>query len=301
MKTTNWDSSRVRIWYRFLTCVTYWYQFFSCVRNRYQFFTCKRNWYQFFTCKRNWYQFFTCKRNWYQFFTCKRNWYQFFTHVRVIGINSAHPKKNTGHRCEEYLPILYTSEIINEFFTCVRNWYQFFTPEKKVAPVLHRCNEYLPILHTSEIINMRNLSKLTIRKFHIWQMWRFGTNSSCGCEIYEMRNLRFNLAISPTIKVMGSNNGVARTELFYEHQWKILKIFPGIASKTGTTVKGGKIALRENKFFPLIAPILEFWETILSFKSSAYFGSDKFFPLRAGRVVKKQNIHMENIKHHLRF
>ena len=43
--------------------------------------------------------------------------------------------------CDEYLPILYTSEITNEFFTCVRNWYQFFTsvrnwyqfftPEKK--------------------------------------------------------------------------------------------------------------------------------------------------------------------------
>ena len=29
-----------------------------------------------------------------------------------------------GHRCDEYLPIPYTSEIINEFFTCVRNWYQ---------------------------------------------------------------------------------------------------------------------------------------------------------------------------------
>ena len=53
--------------------------------------------------------------------TCKRNWYQFFTP----------PKKNTGHRCDKYLPILYTSEIIKEFFTCVRNWYQFFTPEKK--------------------------------------------------------------------------------------------------------------------------------------------------------------------------
>ena len=32
-----------------------------------------------------------------------------------------------GHRCDEYLPILHTSEIINEFFTCVRNWYKFFT------------------------------------------------------------------------------------------------------------------------------------------------------------------------------
>ena len=48
--------------------------------------------------------------------TCKSNWYKFFT-----------PKKYTGHRCDEYLPILYTSEIINEFFTCVSNWYQLFT------------------------------------------------------------------------------------------------------------------------------------------------------------------------------
>ena len=81
--------------------------------------------------------FFTCKRNWYQFFTCKRNWYQFFTHVRVIGTISSHPQKTqvTGVTkvvraaltTDEYLPILYTSEIINEFFTCVRNWYQFFT------------------------------------------------------------------------------------------------------------------------------------------------------------------------------
>ena len=52
-----------------------------------------------------------------------------------------HTPKNTGHRCNEYLPILYTSDIINDFFTCmrnwyhyftcVRNWYQIFTPEKK--------------------------------------------------------------------------------------------------------------------------------------------------------------------------
>ena len=81
------------------------------------------------------------------------------------------------HMCEELVPILHTRE--------------------KVAPVLHKYDKFLPILHTSEITNMRNLStnfrpqnlsKLTIRKFHIWQMWRIGTNSSYGCEIYEMRN-----------------------------------------------------------------------------------------------------------------
>ena len=33
-----------------------------------------------------------------------------------------------------------------------------------------------------------------IRKLHIWQMLHIGTNSSYGCEIYEMRNLRFNKA-----------------------------------------------------------------------------------------------------------
>ena len=79
---------------------------------------------------RIWYRFLTCVKYWYQFFSCVTNWYQFFT-----------PQKNTGHRCDEYLPFLYTSEINNEFFTCVRNWYQFFTcvrnwyqfftPEKK--------------------------------------------------------------------------------------------------------------------------------------------------------------------------
>ena len=88
---------------------------------------------------------------------------------------------------------------------------------KKVAPVLHRCDEYLPILHTSEIINMRNLStnfrpqnlsKLTIRKFHIWQMWRISTNSSYGCEIYEMRNLRFNIPCYLDLSTRISVNGI---------------------------------------------------------------------------------------------
>ena len=40
----------------------------------------------------------------------------------------------------------------------------------------------------------QNLSKLTVRKSHILQMWCIGTNSSYGCEIYEVWNLRFNNA-----------------------------------------------------------------------------------------------------------
>ena len=148
--------------------------------------------YRFFTCKRNWYQFFTCKRNWYQFFTCKRNWYQFFTPQK----NSLHVRnyQRILHMCEELVSILYMCE---ELVPIPHT-------REKVAPVLHRCDEYLPILHTSEMINMRNLStnfrpqnlsKLAIRKFHIWQMWCICTNSSYGCEIYEMRNLRFNTAL----------------------------------------------------------------------------------------------------------
>ena len=40
----------------------------------------------------------------------------------------------------------------------------------------------------------QNLSKLTVRKSHILQMWCIGTSSSYGCEIYEVWNLRFNTA-----------------------------------------------------------------------------------------------------------
>ena len=175
---------------------------------------CKELW-QFFSCVRNWYQVFICKMNWFPFFTCKRNWYPFFTHVRGIGTSSSTPpppppppspptkkkqKKTLQvwriftnslhvgnhqrilHTCEELVSILHMCE---ESVPILRT---------QVAPVLHRCDEYLPILHTSEIINMgnlstnfrpQNLSKLTIRKFHIWQMWRFDTNPSYGCEIYE--------------------------------------------------------------------------------------------------------------------
>ena len=41
----------------------------------------------------------------------------------------------------------------------------------------------------------KDLSKMTlIRKFHIWQMWSIGTNSSNGWAINEVWKLRFNKA-----------------------------------------------------------------------------------------------------------
>ena len=124
-------------------------------------------------------------RNWYQFFSCVKNGIN-SSHVRVIGTtlrkklrsqlwriftNSLHVRNYQWilHVCEELVPILHMCE---ELVLILHT-------QKNVAPVLHRCDEYLPILQTSEIINMRNLStnfrsqnlsKLTIRKFHIWQM-----------------------------------------------------------------------------------------------------------------------------------
>ena len=89
-----------------------------------------------------------------------------------------------------------------QFFICVRNWYQFFDSRERVARVFHRCDEYIPILHTPEINDIRNLStnvrsqnvlKLTMRKFQIWQILRIGTNYSYCCEVFEMRNIRFNI------------------------------------------------------------------------------------------------------------
>ena len=94
----------------------------------------------------------------------------------------------------------------------------------------HRCDEYLPIFHTSEIINMRNLStnfrpqnlsKLTIRKFHIWQIWRIGTNSSYRYEIYEMRNLRFNRGLKFVLKfLMLIISDVWRIGKYSSHLWR---------------------------------------------------------------------------------
>ena len=95
--------------------------------------------------------------------------------------------------CEKLVPILHVCEIlVPVLHVC-----------EILVPILHTCEELVPILHTSEFINMWNLStdftpqkisKLTIRKSHILQMWCIGTNSSYGCEIYEVWNLRFNKA-----------------------------------------------------------------------------------------------------------
>ena len=83
-----------------------------------------------------------------------------------------------------------------QFFTGVKNWYKFFTSEKN-----RTCSSQMARIRTnSSQLKMRKmwnlstdvrppiLSKLTIRKFHIFQKWRFGTNSSHGvkfakCEI----------------------------------------------------------------------------------------------------------------------
>ena len=83
--------------------------------------------------------------------TCKSNWYQLFIPPPPKKKNIYKKIQVTG---DEYLPILYTSEIINIFEESI----PILHTKEKVAPVHHSCDEYLPILYTSEIINMRNVS-----------------------------------------------------------------------------------------------------------------------------------------------
>ena len=132
---------------------------------KYQFFTSVLIWYQLFTRVRIWYQFFTCvcfDTNvshviiWYRLFTRVRIWYRFFIFV----------------------------EIWNRFFTSEKNRYSYSHVKK-----------YKIIWNLSTNFTSQNLSKLTIRKFHICQKWRIGANSShvmklLKCEIYEVWNLR---------------------------------------------------------------------------------------------------------------
>ena len=83
-----------------------------------------------------------------------------------------------------------------QFLTFVKIKYQFFTSEKnrtspsKMAQICTNSAQ----LKTRKMWNLSTdvrppkLSKLTIRKFHIFQKWHFGTNSSHGvkfakCEI----------------------------------------------------------------------------------------------------------------------
>ena len=112
--------------------------------------------------------------------TCKRNLYQLFK-----------PQNTRDHRYDEYLQILYTSNIINailhiyeELVTIlhiVRNCYQFFTSVNKLCQFFTGVtNTYQFITHPKlSIINMSNLStifkfenllNLAVLKFHIWQM-----------------------------------------------------------------------------------------------------------------------------------
>ena len=90
------------------------------------------------------------------------------------------------HRCEELVPILHICE----------NWVPILLIWGKIEPVLRRWHECVPILqlkmrkmwNLSTDVRSPKSSKLTIRKFHIFQKLRFGTNSSHGvkfakCEI----------------------------------------------------------------------------------------------------------------------
>ena len=121
--------------------------------------------YQFFTSVSIWYWFFTFVKFEYQFFTGVKNWYRFFTSVKIE--------------------------------------YQFFTSEKnRTSPsqmARMRTNssqlKMRKMWNLSTYVRPPKLSKLTIRKFHIFQKWRFGTNSSQGvkfakCEICGLTKLR---------------------------------------------------------------------------------------------------------------
>ena len=134
------------------------YQFFTTVKIWYQFFTSVKNWYHFFTSVSIWFWFFTFVKIEYQFFTGVKNWYQFFTFVKIE--------------------------------------YQFFTAEKnRTSPSqMARMRTYSSQLKMRKMWNLSTdvrppkLSKLTIGKYHIFQKWRIGTNSShdvkfAKCEI----------------------------------------------------------------------------------------------------------------------
>ena len=144
------------------------YQFFTSVKIWYQFFTSVKNWYQFFISVSIWYWFFTFVKIEYRFFTGVKNFYQFFTFVKIVW----------------------------KFHTFVKIVYQFFTSDKYWTSLSHmarmRTNssqlKMRKMWNLSKDVRSPKLSKLTIRKFHIFQKWRIGTNSSHGvkfakCEI----------------------------------------------------------------------------------------------------------------------
>ena len=115
---------------------------------KYQFFTSVIIWYQFFTSVSIWYWFFTFVKIEYQLITGVKNWYRFFTFVKIE--------------------------------------YQFFTSEKNRTSPLQMTQigtnssqlKMRKMWNLSRDVRPLKISILTIRKFHIFQKWRFGTNSS---------------------------------------------------------------------------------------------------------------------------
>ena len=93
------------------------------------------------------------------------------------------------HMCEDYVPVIHTCEFWYQFF---HMWWVstiFFHRYKGLVPNLHTSEFLVPIfhimlvLHTLKTIQMWNfstnftpqiLSKLTVRKFHIYQKWSIG-------------------------------------------------------------------------------------------------------------------------------
>ena len=73
------------------------------------------------------------------------------SHLWKLRANSSHLRKKS-----------------NQSFADDTNTYQFFTTKMR------------KMWNLSTDVRPQKLSKLTIRKFHIFQKWRFGTNSSNG-------------------------------------------------------------------------------------------------------------------------
>ena len=119
--------------------------------------------------------------------------------------------------CEDKVPILHICEHLVLILHIYENWVPILHRFEELVPILHICENWVPILHIWEkstlsfaygtnayqfftvkkkweMWNLRTdvrppkLSNLTIRKFHIFQKWRSGTNSLHGvkfakCEI----------------------------------------------------------------------------------------------------------------------
>ena len=109
------------------------------------------------------------------------------THVSFDGYQSL--------TCDDLIPIVPRYETL----VTILHTYMY----EDLVPILHICKDLVPILHTilvlhtlktMKMLNLstnftpKKLSKLAGRKFHIYQKWRIGTNSSHGvkctkCEI----------------------------------------------------------------------------------------------------------------------